>query len=200
MAKRAMNRTIEAALGKSRGLYIRHPAKGDRAEWCELWDASRSFLKPWFPKPKPADEDNTDSRFNNHLRTCNLPTGQKHVVCRRKDDRIVGMVNIGQIFRGPFCNCYIGYFVFEPFAQMGYTAEGVRLALKRVFGELKLHRVEANIMPRNEASVAPVERIGFRLEGRSERYLKIANTWEDHLRYAMTAEDWRTMRKRQESS
>jgi ribosomal-protein-alanine N-acetyltransferase len=191
MAKRAKNRSIEAALGKDRQLYIRHPARGDRAEWCELWDASREFIRPWFPKPKSAAEDDTTSRFENHLATCDLTDGQKHLVCRRKDDRIVGMVNLGQMFYGPFCNCYIGYFVFEPYKRMGYSSQGVRLVLRRAFGELKLHRVEANIIPRNKASVKLAKRAGFRLEGRSPRYLKIANVWEDHLRFAMTSEDWK---------
>ena len=78
---------------------------------------------------------------------------------------------------------------------MGYSSQGVRLVLRRAFGPLKLHRVEANIIPRNKASVGLAKKVGFRLEGRSPRYLKIAGIWEEHLRFAMTAEDWREIRK-----
>jgi len=195
VAKRAKNRTVDAALGKSRRLYIRHPAKGDRAEWCELWDASWNFLKPWFPRPTSAAAGAADSRFSSMLNTCNLHTGQQHLVCRRSDDRIVGMVNLGQIFHGPFRNCYMGYWVGEAFAQNGYTSEGVRLVLQRAFGKLELHRVEANIIPQNDASISLARRIGFREEGYSPRYLKIAGQWQDHVRFAMTLEDWRELRK-----
>ena len=38
--------------------------------------------------------------------------------------------------------------------------------------------------------------VGFRLEGRALRYLKINGVWEDHDIYALTAEDWRAMQAR----
>ena len=32
---------------------------------------------------------------------------------------------------------------------------------------------------------------GFREEGYAERYLRIGGTWEDHVIYGLTAEEWR---------
>ncbi len=61
----------------------------------------------------------------------------------------------------------------------------------RAFGELGLHRLEANIQPDNAASIALVRKPGFRLEGYSPRYLKIAGRWRDHERWAILAEEWR---------
>ena len=58
------------------------------------------------------------------------------------------------------------------------------------FDNLALHRLEANIQPSNIASIALVKSLGFRLEGYSPRYLKIAGAWQDHERYAITAEEW----------
>ena len=58
------------------------------------------------------------------------------------------------------------------------------------FESLRLHRVEINIIPRNAPSRRVVEKLGIRFEGISERYLEIDGAWEDHARYAITAEEW----------
>jgi [ribosomal protein S5]-alanine N-acetyltransferase len=68
--------------------------------------------------------------------------------------------------------------------------EGLDLLLREAFGPIGLHRVEANVQPGNDRSIALVERLGFRFEGYSPRYLKIGGRWRDHLRYAILAEDF----------
>jgi ribosomal-protein-alanine N-acetyltransferase len=60
---------------------------------------------------------------------------------------------------------------------------------------LRLHRVEANIQPRNRASIALVKSLGFRQEGYSPRYLKIGGRWRDHERWALLVDDWRPKRR-----
>ena len=45
-------------------------------------------------------------------------------------------------------------------------------------------------MPRNANSRRVMEKLRFRNEGVAERYLEINGTWEDHVRYAITAEEW----------
>jgi ribosomal-protein-alanine N-acetyltransferase len=69
--------------------------------------------------------------------------------------------------------------------------EGLALALELAFDALGLHRLEANIRPENRASIALVRGAGFRLEGRSPRFLQIAGEWCDHERWALLAEEWR---------
>ncbi|GAB5495996.1 MAG: GNAT family protein [Phycisphaerales bacterium] len=187
---------IDRALLKGKAVYIRHPVKRDEAQWCALWEESWEHLKPWYPRPASAHTGAASTRFGLLMKSYDTPTNQQHLVCRRSDDSIVGMVNLGQIFHGPFRSCYIGYWVGERFAGKGYTSAAVRLVLRRAFGELKLHRVEANVIPDNGPSIALAESVGFRREGYSPRYLKIAGKWQDHVRFAMTVEDWREMRKR----
>ena len=109
---------------------------------------------------------------------------------------IAGVATLSQIFGGNFRNAYLGYSAFVPFAGHGYMTEGLRLVLREAFGPLGLHRVEANIQPDNERSIALAERVGFRREGYSPRYLKIGGRWRDHERWAITREDWEARRRR----
>ncbi len=109
----------------------------------------------------------------------------------RSSGELVGVINVNEIVRGTFQSGYLGYYAFLPHAGRGYMDEGLRLVLRRAFGELHLHRVEANIQPDNRPSLALVRRLGFRREGLSPRYLKIAGRWRDHERWALLAEEWK---------
>ncbi|HMC79772.1 MAG TPA: GNAT family protein, partial [Acidimicrobiia bacterium] len=62
------------------------------------------------------------------------------------------------------------------------------------FEELKLHRVEVAIVPRNKASRRVVEKLALREEGTARDYLQIRGAWEDHVRYAITATEWEARR------
>ena len=69
-------------------------------------------------------------------------------------------------------------------------SEALVMVAAFAFDRLDLHRLEVCIVPRNTNSRRVVERLDLRLEGTAERYLQIAGVWEDHLRYAITAEEW----------
>lgn len=103
---------------------------------------------------------------------------------------LAGAVNINEIVRGKFRSGYLGYCGFLPHAGRGYMTAGLRAVVSKAFGALGLHRLEANIQPGNHKSRRLVERLGFRLEGFSPRYLKIPGKWRDHERWAITAEEW----------
>ena len=68
--------------------------------------------------------------------------------------------------------------------------EALVLLCQAAFEDLRLHRVQISIIPRNTASRRVVEKLGIRDEGVAQRYLEINGVWEDHIRYAMTLEEW----------
>lgn len=59
--------------------------------------------------------------------------------------------------------------------------------IRYAFEELRLHRLEANIQPGNVRSSRLVERLGFRLEGRSPAFQLVRGEWRDHGRWAITS-------------
>jgi ribosomal-protein-alanine N-acetyltransferase len=66
----------------------------------------------------------------------------------------------------------------------------VALILRYGFDDLHLHRLEAAIVPRNAASRRVAAKLGLRDEGTSARFLQINGVYEDHVRYAITVEEW----------
>ena len=105
------------------------------------------------------------------------------------DGRFRGEMNLSSIQRGPFQSCYVGYWMEEAVAGNGYTPEALVVAARFAFEDLRVHRLWVAIVPRNSASVRVVEKLGLRCEGLAERYVEINGVWEDHLRFAITAEE-----------
>jgi ribosomal-protein-alanine N-acetyltransferase len=97
------------------------------------------------------------------------------------NSRIIGSVGFNNIVRGAFLSCHLGYKSDKDETNNGYITEAIRHGIKIMFDEFGLHRIEANIMPKNKASLRTVEKLGFINEGISRKYLKINGVWEDHI-------------------
>ena len=115
-------------------------------------------------------------------------TAEGLLICLRGTGTIVGVVNINSIIRGRFQNGSLSYAAFAATAGQGYMSEGLGLVLRYAFGQLRLHRLEAQIQPGNHASVGLVQRLGFRDEGYSPGLLFIDGAWRGHERWAITSD------------
>jgi [ribosomal protein S5]-alanine N-acetyltransferase len=150
--------------------------------------ASRRLHRGWVTPPIDAPS------FARWMTRCRQENVQCLLACRLGDGAIVGVFILSQIVRGMFQSAYLGYYAEQPHAGQGYMREGMQLVLRHAFTTMKLHRVEANVQPENLASIALAKRSGFRLEGFSPRYLKVAGRWRDHQRWAILSDDWRRSR------
>lgn len=104
-------------------------------------------------------------------------------------ERIIGSVALSNIVRGAFQSCHLGYRLDQAEQGKGYMTEAVREVIACAFQQLSLHRIEANIMPRNRASLKVTEKLGFYHEGLAKSYLKINGKWEDHIHMVLLNED-----------
>jgi ribosomal-protein-alanine N-acetyltransferase len=174
-------------------VYLRPPRDDDAGAFIRAAKASRALHGIWtHPPATPARFATFVARF---APADAAPANAAYLVFRREDDGLVGTFNFSEIVRGAFLSTYLGYYAFAPHAGQGYMTEGMALALDVAFRSLKLHRVEVNIQPTNVRSLALAERVGFAREGYSRRYVKIAGRWRDHVRLALLAEDWRSLRR-----
>lgn len=113
---------------------------------------------------------------------------------KRDDDRLIGGVTMYDI-NPEQGRAEIGYSLGSAHWGQGLAKEALQLVLGHAFGALHLRRVEADIDPRNEASVRLIERLGFVREGvLRERWL-VAGDLQDSALYGLLAREWNTVSK-----
>ncbi|MEZ4232509.1 MAG: GNAT family protein [Polyangiaceae bacterium] len=175
----------------SRGsLSLRRISRSDQQAFVAATRQSRALHQPWiFPPVSP-------QRFRSWL--ANDERRERYLIWQQTErgPELVGYVGINELTWGVFENGCLGYWVNAPWAGRGEMKRALGLLLDHVFRrrERRLHRLEANIQPENVASRRLAERLGFRLEGLSPRFLKLDGVWRDHERWAITREDWNERR------
>jgi [ribosomal protein S5]-alanine N-acetyltransferase len=180
-----------------RRLTLRTLMESDHAAWSEVRSRCRDWLVPWEPRPAgmpAASEDRASFAARCALRERERQIGSGFGFVIFVDDRFAGEVTLSSIQRGPFQSASIGYWVDRDLAGQGLVPEAVVVTLRFAFETLGLHRVEISIIPRNAASRRVVEKLDVRVEGLAERYLEIDGVWEDHIRFAITSEEWQGRR------
>ncbi len=166
----------------------------DFAAWQEVRTRNADWLLKWEPIRTPGAPDPVESRdafavrCGARQRERQLGTGYGYGIF--VDGHFAGEINLSIVQRGPFQSCYVGYWVDEARAGHGYVPEALVCVIRSAFEDLHLHRVQVSIIPRNSASRRVVDKLGLRDEGVAQRYLEINGTWEDHIRYAITVEEW----------
>lgn len=167
---------------------LEKPTASHEAEFLEAARRSRSLHSRWVAPPR------TSGEYRQYLDRVGRTNQLGFLIRSRSDGDLAGVVNVSEIVLGSFKSAYLGYYAFEPSAGTGLMRDGVRQVIAECFTNIGLHRVEANIQPTNERSIALVKHLGFSLEGFSPRYLKIGGRWRDHERWALVREQWRPSR------
>jgi ribosomal-protein-alanine N-acetyltransferase len=166
----------------------------DFAAWRDVRLANEDWLLPWEPIRPAGIADPTRDRaaFESRCaaRERERSSDYAYPFGLFVDQEFVGEVNINNVTRGALQGATIGYWIDRARAGHAYIAEAVVVVLQFAFEQLQLHRIEICIVPRNTNSRRVVEKLELRCEGLAERFLEIAGTWEDHLRFAITIEEW----------
>ena len=110
-------------------------------------------------------------------------------IARLDDDCLVGTATLFG-FRIDQGRCELGYALSSAHWGRGYAHEALRLAIDHAFGPLALNRIEADIDPRNERSIALVERLGFEREGLLRERWRVGGEVQDSAIYGLLRADW----------
>lgn len=138
----------------------------DKEAFLKATVDSQSLHHPWVMPPLTTQE------FDEYWQRFQQPN-QKSYLAYDELGNIVGVFNVSEIVRGAFQNAFLGFYGIKDYCGKGCMSVALKLVLKKVFEELELHRLEANIQPENTRSIQLVKKNGFRYESFSPRYLKI---------------------------
>ncbi|HEY5237587.1 MAG TPA: GNAT family protein [Rhizomicrobium sp.] len=178
---------------RTNGLYLRYPRAGDFAAWAQLRGESRAFLAPF--EPSWATDELTRGAFRRRLKRyqkeTRLDSAYAFFVFRESDDALMGGCTLSNVRRGVTQCCALGYWIGERFARQGIMHDAIRGLIPFIFSTLGLHRIEAACLASNDASKNLLVKLGFRQEGLARRYLLINGEWQDHILFALLAEDAR---------
>jgi ribosomal-protein-alanine N-acetyltransferase len=177
-----------------RRVQLRPLVAGDFPQWREVRRRNVDWLTRWEPLKVPGQPDVVEDADAFAVR-CGARQRERQLGVAFSFGIFVGgafagEINLSSVQRGPFQSGYIGYWIDERHAGQGYMPEALVVLARHAFEDLRLHRLQIAIIPRNGSSRRVVEKLGIRDEGIAVRYLEINGTWEDHLRYAITAEEW----------
>ncbi len=151
---------------------------------------NRTFHKPWEPTRDDAYYalDSCGKLLEFEQMAFENKTSLPFYLFEKNGQHIIGKASLTNIVYGPFQSCFLGYGLDAMHLHQGFMTEALKKILVLAFSTYGLHRVEANIMPRNAESRKLVQGLGFREEGLSTHYLQINGIWEDHLHYVLLNE------------
>lgn len=168
-------------------IYLRFLEERDAAAKLDLNLRNRSFFESYLTT-RTADFYTMDYQLQSirsGLASKERDEGYFFGVFLSESDELIGIVSLTEVVRGPLQSCWLGYSLDQHHNGRGYATEAVQLVIDYAFHILKLHRIEAGVMPHNLASLRVLEKCGFEKEGLSKKNVFINGQWEDHLHFAI---------------
>ena len=182
---------------KTERLYLKVLGEESVTQVAEYYRKNRDFFKKWESSKRDDFFSESYQKMLLKLEKEDIGNGNrmKLWIFTRENNKIIGFLNFGNIIRGAFDSCFLGYKLDKSETGKGYMLEALKEGMAFYFDVMKLHRIEVNLMPQNIMGIKTAERAGFTKEGISEKYLKINGVWEDHLHYVMLREKYEQLYK-----
>lgn len=161
----------------------------DKSQWDSVRAINRDWLSPWEATRPNIDHKSALPSYYGMVMQLNRELRSLRSISlgiwlnENRDQVLIGQITLGGIIFGAMRGAHIGYWIDQRFANRGYTTRAVKLLTKFGFEQLRLHRIEINLRPENEASKQVAIKAGYLLEGARNNYLHIAGDWRDHVTF-----------------
>jgi [ribosomal protein S5]-alanine N-acetyltransferase len=161
----------------------------DKSQWDSVRAINRDWLSPWEATRPNIDHKSVLPSYYGMVMQLNRELRALRSISlgiwlnENRDQVLIGQITLGGIIFGAMRGAHIGYWIDQRFANRGYTTRAVKLLTKFGFEQLRLHRIEINLRPENEASKQVAIKAGYLLEGARNNYLHIAGDWRDHVTF-----------------
>lgn len=163
----------------------------DASALTRLVCQNRDFLALWLSQrdnnwyTQDAQREDISTALERYEQRSGLP----HVILD-ESGAVVGRITLSSITRGAFQSCIVGYWVSAHANGRGLATAAVANIVSVAFGDLRLHRMQAEVLPQNVASQRVLRRNGFAQFGLAPKYLYIAGRWQDHLMFQLLNSDF----------
>jgi ribosomal-protein-alanine N-acetyltransferase len=178
-------------------VFLRPPCREDQREYLTLRRSSREFHAPFEVLP-PVDRRALNASAFRRFLIQGPGTGRERwLVCEKDSGKLLGSITLGSMRGEPWHSAVLGYWIGAAHARQGFMSEALPLILRRAFVQLRLRRVEADVLPENRASKRLLRKTGFSREGLAREFAHVAGRWRDHERWALLAKDFRAAQRPQ---
>jgi [ribosomal protein S5]-alanine N-acetyltransferase len=144
----------------------------------------------YWSTPPLADREGAVALVNEIHESFERQVMLKWGVARRADNMLMGTTTLYNL---DFTNrrAELGYALGRTYWGQGYMHEALQALLSYAFETLDLRRLEADVDPRNEASIKSLERLGFQREGFLRERWEVGGEIQDALFYGLLRSEWR---------
>ena len=116
----------------------------------------------------------------------------------RESDTLIG--DCGVFVHPDAQQATVGITLARAFQGQGYATEALTALFDQLFRDASLHRIAAEVDPRNRPSWRLLERLGMRREGHRRQSTWFKGQWADDYLYALLQEEWQAQRPSRSST
>ncbi len=168
-------------------LLLREISKNDVAEVFNLRSSDK--IMQFIDRPRATTTEDALGFINTIVNALANNEGITWAVTLKNQPRLIGTIGFWRIEKEHY-RAEIGYMLNDLFQRQGIMQEAITAVLQYGFDVMKLHSVEANVNPANNASTKLLEKNNFVLEAHFKENYYYNGKFLDSFVYSLLAKNY----------